>query len=106
MTSFVTPRVSSKQSIFFQFEPKQTETQSVSVVFRLISRNQKKIQFVMVLWYRNNRNRQSFFETNQNKPKKSPKTLWCHGIETTETDRAFLKQTKTNRKKIQQNALY
>jgi hypothetical protein len=35
-------RVSSKQSnFFFRFEPKQTETQSVSVVFRFVSRNQK-----------------------------------------------------------------
>jgi hypothetical protein len=27
---------------FFRFEPKQTETQSVSVVFRFVSRNPKK----------------------------------------------------------------
>jgi hypothetical protein len=42
MSSFVTPRASSKQKFFFQFVPKQTETQSVSLVFRFISRNQKK----------------------------------------------------------------
>jgi hypothetical protein len=36
-------RVSSKQLIFFRFEPKQTETQPVSIVFRFVfSRNQTK----------------------------------------------------------------
>jgi hypothetical protein len=37
-------RVSSKQTNFFsRFEPKQTETHSVSVVFRFVSRNQQII---------------------------------------------------------------
>jgi hypothetical protein len=64
---------------FFRFKPKQTETQSVSVVFRFVSRNQKKIfRFVSVCFgvsdrYRNNRNKRNFFETNRNKPKKIPK---------------------------------
>jgi hypothetical protein len=42
--------VSSKQSnFFFRFEPKQTGTQSVSVVFRFVSRNQKTFfRFVSV----------------------------------------------------------
>jgi hypothetical protein len=65
--------------IFFRFEPKQTETQSVPVVFRFVSRNQQKqisglFQFVLV------------FRT---------------GIETTETNRTLSKQTETNRKKLQ-----
>ncbi len=38
---FIVNRVSSKQSNFFRFEPKQTETRSVSVVFRFVSRIKK-----------------------------------------------------------------
>jgi hypothetical protein len=60
----VVARVSSKQSIFFRFKPKQTETQSVSVVFRFVSRNQKKyfsVCFVVSDWYRNNRNKQNLW---------------------------------------------
>jgi hypothetical protein len=44
MKTLVSDRVSSKQSnFFFRFEPKQTETQSVSVVFRFVSQNQKTL---------------------------------------------------------------
>jgi hypothetical protein len=64
--------VSSKQSNFFsRFEPKQTETRSVSVVFRFVLQNQKTFfWFVLVCfgvsdWYRNNQNKQNFVETNQ-----------------------------------------
>ncbi len=58
----------SKQSNFFsRFEPKQTETQSVSVVFQFVSRNQNTL-FSVCLGvsdrYRNNRNKQNFVETN------------------------------------------
>jgi hypothetical protein len=71
MEAVVTARVSSKQSIFFRFELKQTETQSVSVVFRFVSRNQKTFfWFILVCFgvsdqYRNNRNKQNFLETNR-----------------------------------------
>ncbi len=54
--------------IFFQFEPKQTETQSVSVVFRFFSRNQKtffSVCFGLSDRYRNNRNKQNFLGTNR-----------------------------------------
>jgi hypothetical protein len=56
---------------YFRFEPKQTETQTVSVVFRFVSRNQKTFfRFVPVRFgvsdqYRNNQNKQTFVETNQ-----------------------------------------
>jgi hypothetical protein len=66
------PRVSSKQSnFFFRFEPKQTENQSVSVVFRFVSRNQKtffgfiSVCFGVLDWYRNNWNKQNFLKTNR-----------------------------------------
>jgi hypothetical protein len=76
-------RMSSKQSnFFFGVEPKQTETQSVSVVFRFVSRNQKKCFRFVSVWfgvsdlYRNNRNKQNFVKTNRNQqPKKSPKNV-------------------------------
>ncbi len=45
---------------FFRFEPKQTETQSVSVVFWFVSRNQKiifSVCFGASDQYRNNRNK-------------------------------------------------
>ncbi len=58
---------------FFLFEPKQTETHSVSVVFRFVSRNQKTFfRFVSV------------FRTS---------------IETTETNRILSKQTEKISKK-------
>jgi hypothetical protein len=67
--------VSSKQSIFFRFEPKQTETQSFSLFFGLFCETQKNFfRFVSV------------FRT---------------GVETTETNRILSKQTKTNRKNLQ-----
>jgi hypothetical protein len=46
--------------IFFRFEPKWTETQSVSVVFRFVSRNQTNffsVCFGVSDRYRNNRNK-------------------------------------------------
>jgi hypothetical protein len=61
-------RVSWRQSIFFRFKSKQTETQSVSVVFRFVSRNQKtffSVCFGVSDQYRNNRNKQNFLKTNQ-----------------------------------------
>ncbi len=67
--------MSSKQSnFFFRFEPKQAKTQSVSVVFRFVSRNPKKIFPVCF----------SLFRT---------------GIETIKTNRIFLKQTETKNPK-------
>ncbi len=50
-------KVSSEQYIFFRFELKQTETQSVSVVFWFVSRNPQKflgVSFRVSDWYRNN----------------------------------------------------
>jgi hypothetical protein len=76
--------------ICFRFEPKQTETQSVSVVFRFVSRNQKtffSVCFSVSDRYRNNRN----------KPKKSPKNvLYEEVLETVNFFSRFEpKQTKT-----------
>ncbi len=53
---------------FFWFKPKQTETQSVLVVFQFVSRNQKtffSVCFGVLDWYRNNQNKQNFLETNR-----------------------------------------
>jgi hypothetical protein len=53
---------------FFRFEPKHNETQSVSVVFRFVSRNQKiffSVCFGVSDWYRNNQNKQNIVETNR-----------------------------------------
>jgi hypothetical protein len=69
-------KVSSKQSIFFRFEPKQTETQSVSVVFWFVSHHPQNLSgFVSV------------FRT---------------GMETIETNITFFKQTETCRKNLQE----
>ncbi len=51
--------------IFFRFEPKQTETQSVSVVFWFVSRNKKHFFRFVSDRYRNNRNKQNLVETNR-----------------------------------------
>ncbi len=54
--------------IFFRFEPKQSETQSVSVVFQFVLWNQKtffSVCFGVLDQYQNNRNKQNFIETNQ-----------------------------------------
>jgi hypothetical protein len=67
----------------FRFQPKQTETQSVSVVFRFVSRNQKTfflVCFCVSDQYRNNRNKQHILETNRNKPKKSPTNVLYEGV--------------------------
>ncbi len=67
-------RVSSKQTKKFLFEPKQTQTRSVSVVFWFVSWNRKKIfWFVSVFLSWNIWNKQNCFETNQNNPKFSEK---------------------------------
>jgi hypothetical protein len=67
-------RVSSKQTNkSFRFEPKQTETQSVSVLFWFVSRNQQlffSVCFGVSDPFRNNRNKQICFETNRKKTKK------------------------------------
>ncbi len=50
-------------------KPKQTETKSVSRLFRFVSWNQKKnfsVCFGVSNLYRNNRNKQNCFETNRN----------------------------------------
>ena len=57
----------------FRFEPKQTETRSVSRLFRFVSWNQKEkipVCFGVSNLYWNNRNKQNCFKTNRNKPKK------------------------------------
>ncbi len=54
--------------IFFRFRPKQTKTQSVLVVFRFVSQNQKtffSVCFGFSDRYQNNRNKQNFVETNR-----------------------------------------
>ncbi len=54
--------------IFFRIKPKQTETQSVLVVFWFVSQNQKtffSVCFGVSDRYRNNRNKQNFLETNR-----------------------------------------
>ncbi len=63
---------------FFRFEPKQTETQSFSVVFRFVSRNQKtffSVCFGVSDRYRNNRNKQNFLETKRKTEKNLKKTF-------------------------------
>jgi hypothetical protein len=85
--------VSLKQPIFLRFEPKKTETQSVSVVFQFISRNPKKFVGFVSDRYRNNQNKQNFFKTNRNKPKKSQKKRSLLGWA---LDNFFSVRTKTN----------
>jgi hypothetical protein len=60
------PRNNKKK--FFRFEPKQTETQSVSVHFRFVS-----VCFGVSDPFRNNRNKQICFETNRKKRKQKQK---------------------------------
>ncbi len=62
----------------FRFEPKQTETRSVSRLFRFVSWNQKKnfsVCFGVSNLYRNNRNKQNCFEMNRNNPECSEKSI-------------------------------
>ncbi len=84
-----------------RFEPKQTETRSVSVVFWIVSRNQKTlIRVVSVCFdvsdrYRNNQNKQNFLETNRKNLQKmfsirGPPNRWFF----------FSVWTKTNRNSI------
>ncbi len=79
-------RVSSKwKKKKIRFEPKQTETRSVSRLFRFVSWNQKKnfsVSFGVSNLYRNNRNKQNCFEMNRNNPEFSEKSILgssvCH----------------------------
>ncbi len=76
-------RVSSKQTKKIRFEPKQTETRSVSIVFGFVSWKQKlKISFCFGVsnLYQNNWNKKKCFKTNRNNPKfseKIPKYTLC-----------------------------
>ncbi len=69
----VVTRVPSKQTKnYFRFEPKRTETQSVSVVFRFCFTKPKmnfSVCFDVSNMYRNNRKKHTCFETKRNKPK-------------------------------------
>ena len=92
----------------FRFEPKQTETRSVSRLFRFVSWNQKKcfsVCFGVSNLYRNNRNKQNCFETNRNNPEffsAKNKTKRSHAFELstmqgTETiPNLFSKKTKSS----------
>ncbi len=65
---YVTKGVLETNKKYFRFEPKRTETQSVSVVFQFVSRNPPKknsVCFGVSNMYRNNQNKHTFFETNQ-----------------------------------------
>jgi hypothetical protein len=58
---------------FFQFKPKQTETQSVPVVFRFVSPNKKTYFFGLFRCFgpvSKQRNKQKFLETNRKKLQK------------------------------------
>jgi hypothetical protein len=109
----------------FRFEPKQTETRSVSVVFRFVSWNQKQkisVCFGVSNLSRNNCNKQNWNGNKRKQPKifrKIPKyalyqtvsvgllfvsvqskhriSLFRYRTETTETN--CFKQTKTNQNK-------
>jgi hypothetical protein len=71
----------------FRFEPKQTETQSVSVVFQFVSRNpKKKFPFVSVFWNKPPNNALYYgiletitfqFETKQNEPQSVSIVFQC-----------------------------
>jgi hypothetical protein len=74
-------RVSSKRSkFFFGSNRNKPKLNLFRLFFGLFRETKKKIfRFVSVCFgvsdrYRNNRNKQNFFETNRNKPKKSQKT--------------------------------
>ncbi len=60
---------------FFRFAPKQTGTQSVSVVFRFVLRNQKMFSGLFRC-FRPVSKQPKQTELFRNKPKKSPKTLF------------------------------
>ena len=86
-------RVFTKQIKKIRFEPKITETGSVSQLFRFIfetNENLVSVCFGVSNVFGNNRNKQFCFKMNQNKPKMD--------IETTETYRFVSKWTKTNQK--------
>ncbi len=62
--------------IFFRFKPKQTETQSVSVVFRFVSRT-KNIFFGLFRCFGPVSKQTEF---SRNKPNKSPKNVLYQGV--------------------------
>ncbi len=65
------PRINKNK---FRFEPKQTETRSVSRLFWFVSWNQKQkisVCFGVSNLYRDNRNKQVCFVTNRKKPKQT-----------------------------------
>ncbi len=127
-------RVSSKQTKKFWFEPKQTETRSVSVVFRFVSWNQKlkhSVCFGLFLCFEpilKQRKQTELFETNQNNPKFSEKyqnmfsikMFWwssvfrlnrnietlCFSIEVKQPKQTVSKQTKTNQKKPEKTYIF
>jgi hypothetical protein len=83
----VASRVSSKQSNFF-FKPKRTETQSVSVVFRFVLRNQTNFfRFVSVF--------RSGIETTETNKKNLQKTNLYQDV--LKTINFFSVRTETNR---------
>jgi hypothetical protein len=90
--------VSSKQSnFFFRFEPKQTETQSVSVVFRFVSRNQKHF-FGLFRCFGPISKQPKQTEFCQNKPKKSPKKTFS--IRGSSKPLIFFLDSKRNKPKL------
>ena len=113
----------------FRFEPKQTETRSVSRLFRFVSWNQNQtvsVCFGVSNLYRNNRKKQNCFVTNRNNPNFSEKypnilsfmrfgwvfclfqinwnSLFRYRSETTETPKQTVsKQTEKTEKKPEKN---
>ncbi len=89
-------RVSSKQTNKFRFEPKQTETRSVSRLFLFVSWNPNfffSVCFGVSNLYRNNRNKQNCFETNRNNPEFSENTKIC-SLNTTNLQRLRINKKK------------
>ena len=94
----------------FRFEPKITETGSVSRLFRFIfetNENFVSVCFGVLNVFWKNWNKQICFKMNQNKPKMTliiaiaPKKTLSFQLQfskQTETNRFFSKWTKTNRK--------
>ncbi len=72
-------RLSSKHINFFRFEPKQTETPSVLVVFCFVSRNQKTFFFGLFRCFGPVSKQPKQTELYRNKPKKLQKTFSIRG---------------------------
>ncbi len=64
----------------FRFEPKQTETQSVSVVFRFVLQNQKTFFFGLFRCFRPLSKQPKQTEFSGNKPKKTSKKCSLLGV--------------------------